>query len=122
MSVKPLADRMRPTCFDEIAGQEHLVGKGGILRRLTENGRIPNMIFFGPPGVGKTTVANIIAEVSGMQLFKLNATTAHRISRTLYPTPIISFRKTERFYTLMRYKALIKSNSNPCWNLPKTVK
>ncbi|MBQ2875954.1 MAG: replication-associated recombination protein A [Clostridia bacterium] len=76
MAVKPLADRMRPTCFDEIAGQEHLVGKSGILRRLTENGRIPNMIFFGPPGVGKTTVANIIAEVSGMQLFKLNATTA----------------------------------------------
>lgn len=67
---------MRPTCFDEIAGQAHLVGEKGILRRLTENGRIPNMIFFGPPGVGKTTVANIIAEVSGMQLFKLNATSA----------------------------------------------
>ena len=67
---------MRPICFDEIAGQEHLVGKGGILRRLCENGRIPNMIFFGPPGVGKTTVANIIADISGMQLFKLNATSA----------------------------------------------
>ena len=76
MAQKPLADRMRPTCFDEIAGQGHLVGKGGILRRLTENNRIPNMIFFGPPGTGKTTVANIIAEMSGMQLYKLNATTA----------------------------------------------
>ena len=76
MAQQPLADRMRPTCFDEIAGQAHLVGEKGILRRLTENGRIPNMIFFGPPGVGKTTVANIIAEVSGMQLFKLNATSA----------------------------------------------
>ena len=76
MAQKPLADRMRPTCFDEIAGQPHLVGKGGILRRLTENNRIPNMIFFGPPGTGKTTVANIIAEMSGMQLYKLNATSA----------------------------------------------
>ena len=67
---------MRPTCFDEIAGQAHLVGKTGILRRLTDNSRIPNMIFFGPPGTGKTTVANIIAKTSGMQLYKLNATSA----------------------------------------------
>ncbi len=74
--IQPLADRLRPTCFDEVAGQEHLVGKNGILRRLTENGRIPNMIFFGPPGTGKTTVANIIAKISNMQLFRLNATSA----------------------------------------------
>lgn len=76
MHNKPLADRMRPSTFDDIAGQKHLVSKTGILRRLTENGRIPNMIFFGPPGTGKTTVANIIAKTSGMQLYKLNATTA----------------------------------------------
>ena len=73
---QPLADRLRPTCFDEVAGQKHLVGENGILRRLTEKGRIPNMVFFGPPGTGKTTVANIIAKESNMQLFKLNATTA----------------------------------------------
>ena len=73
---KPLADRLRPTSFDEVAGQEHLVGKNGILRKLVEVGRIPNMVFFGPPGTGKTTVANIIAKMSAMQLFKLNATTA----------------------------------------------
>ena len=73
---QPLADRMRPKSFDEIAGQSHLVGRGGILRRLVESGRIPNMIFYGPPGTGKTTVANILAEMSGMQLYKLNATTA----------------------------------------------
>jgi len=73
---KPLADRLRPESFDEIAGQKHLVGENGILRRLTEGGRIPNMVFFGPPGTGKTTVANIIAKMSGMQMFKLNATSA----------------------------------------------
>ncbi len=76
MAQKPLADRMRPTAFEEVAGQAHLVGERGVLRRLTDNQRIPNMIFYGPPGTGKTTVANIIASISGMQLHKLNATTA----------------------------------------------
>ncbi len=76
MAVKPLAERLRPKSFDDVIGQKHLVGKDGILRRLTENDRIPNMIFFGPPGTGKTTVANIIASTSGMQLYKFNATTA----------------------------------------------
>ena len=76
MSIQPLADRMRPRSFDEVAGQSHLVGENGILRKLIQNNRIPNMIFYGPPGTGKTTVANIIASTSGMQLHKLNATTA----------------------------------------------
>lgn len=76
MSIQPLAARLRPNTFDEVAGQTHLVGKNGILRKLVASGRISNMIFFGPPGTGKTTVANIIAEMSGMQLYKLNATSA----------------------------------------------
>lgn len=76
MATQPLADRLRPTSFDQVCGQKHLVGENGILRRLIENDRIPNMVFYGPPGTGKTTVANIIAKHSNMQLHKLNATTA----------------------------------------------
>ena len=76
MATQPLADRLRPTSFDQVCGQGHLVGDNGILRRLIENDRIPNMVFYGPPGTGKTTVANIIAKHSNMQLHKLNATTA----------------------------------------------
>lgn len=76
MSKQPLADKLRPTCLDEVAGQEHLVGKKGIIRKLIDADRIPNMIFFGPPGTGKTTVAKIIAKASDMQLYMLNATTA----------------------------------------------
>lgn len=73
---QPLADRIRPSDFDEMVGQENLVGKNGILRRMVESGHITNMIFFGPPGTGKTTAANIIAERSNMTLRRLNATTA----------------------------------------------
>lgn len=73
---RPLADTVRPNSFDDMVGQEKLVGRNGILRRMVESGRITNMIFFGPPGTGKTTAANIVAEASGMTLRRLNATTA----------------------------------------------
>lgn len=59
-----------------MVGQEHLLGEGGLLRRIAENGKIPNMIFYGPSGVGKTTAARIIAERAGKKLYKLNGTTA----------------------------------------------
>ena len=74
--VKPTADAMRPTSFDEMVGQPHLFGKDGALRRMTENGYLPNMIFFGPPGTGKTTAAGILAAGSGRELRMLNATSA----------------------------------------------
>ncbi len=73
---QPLADILRPTSLDEVYGQEHILGKGAVLRRLIDSGNIPNMIFYGPSGTGKTTVANIIAKQTNRALFTLNATTA----------------------------------------------
>ena len=74
--LTPLADRIRPRTLDEVVGQTHLIGKDKLLRRIIENNEVPNMIFYGPSGVGKTTVANIIAAKTGKTLHKLNATTA----------------------------------------------
>ena len=73
---QPLADLLRPKTLDEVYGQEHILGQGAVLRRLINSGKIPNMIFYGPSGTGKTTVANIIAEQTNRTLYKLNATTA----------------------------------------------
>ena len=76
MSNRPLADRIRPQCFDDMVGQKHLFGEKGAIRRIVSSGYLPNMIFWGPPGTGKTTAANIIAAQSGMTLRCLNATSA----------------------------------------------
>ena len=73
---QPLADLLRPQTLDEVYGQEHILGEKAVLRRLIDSGRIPNMVFYGPSGTGKTTVANIIAKQTNRTLFKLNATTA----------------------------------------------
>lgn len=74
--MSPLADKLRPKNIDEVAGQKHLLAEGKVLRRIIDGGTLPNLIFYGPSGVGKTTVANIIAENCGMKLHYLNATTA----------------------------------------------
>ena len=74
--MKPLADRIRPQSLDDIVGQTHLVGENGIIRKIAQSGNIPNMIFYGPPGVGKTTVASILAKMTDKKLFKLNGTSA----------------------------------------------
>ncbi len=72
----PLADRIRPATIDDVVGQSHLIGKNRPLSKIIESGHIPNMIFYGPSGVGKTTVARIIANSANMRLHKLNGTTA----------------------------------------------
>lgn len=73
---KPLADKIRPRTLDDIVGQSHILGEGKILRRIIESGNIPNMIFYGASGVGKTTVARIIAENTNLKMCKLNGTSA----------------------------------------------
>jgi len=72
----PLAERIRPTTLDELLGQQHLVGKGSILRTAIEHGKVPSMIFWGPPGTGKTTIANIIAHTLQVPFFQLSAISA----------------------------------------------
>ena len=73
---KPLADLLRPQSLDEMVGQQHLLKKGSVFRNCVDSGHVGNMIFYGPPGVGKTTVANIIAKNSNLTLHKLNGTSA----------------------------------------------
>lgn len=73
---QPLADLLRPQSLDDVFGQEHILSEGAILRRLVDSGNIPNMIFYGPSGTGKTTVAQIIAKQTKRTLYQLNATTA----------------------------------------------
>lgn len=76
MSYRPLADEIRPAELSEVVGQSHILGKDGLLRRIIESGSVPNLIFYGPSGTGKTTVANIIAQKTNRPMHRLNATTA----------------------------------------------
>lgn len=76
MASNPLADRIRPLTLDDVVGQKHIIGEDKILTNLVSVGEIPNMIFYGPSGTGKTTVANICAKASGKSFYKLNATNA----------------------------------------------
>lgn len=76
MSSSPLADRLRPSTIDDMVGQEHLLGEGKALRNIILSGNIPNLIFYGPSGIGKTTLASIIAKQTNKKLYKLNATNA----------------------------------------------
>ncbi len=73
---RPLADELRPTSLDDVVGQKHILGPDGMLRRIIESGQIPNMVFYGPSGTGKTTVASIIAAKTNRTLRRLNATNA----------------------------------------------
>ena len=75
MTHRPLADEIRPASLDEVVGQRHILGPEGLLRRIIQEGDIPNLIFYGPSGTGKTTVANIIAARTNRALRRINATT-----------------------------------------------
>lgn len=72
----PLADKVRPSSFDEVAGQKHLLSKNAPFRRIIESGHLPSLVFHGPPGTGKTTVAEIVAKTAGKEFYRINATVA----------------------------------------------
>ena len=74
-AAQPLAARMRPETLDEVAGQQHLIGPGKVLRRIIEADQVPSMIFWGPPGVGKTTLARVIARQTKAAFIDFSAVT-----------------------------------------------
>ena len=121
---QPLADRIRPQTLDEVVGQRHILGQDGLLRRIVESGKIPNMVFYGPSGTGKTTVANIIANQSGRTLRRLNATTASLsdirdiIGRGGHPRWL----PTGCCSIWTRSSISIKSSSSPCWSSSRTAR
>ena len=103
-SQSPLAERLRPSKLEEFVGQKHLIGKEGILKKMIEAGRVPSMILWGPPGVGKTTLANIMANQLDVKFFKLNAVSAgvkevrNIIDQSkMYANPILFIDEIHRF-------------------------
>ena len=112
----PLADRIRPSTLDEVVGQRHILAQGKPLYNIISRGKIPNMIFYGPSGVGKTTVANIIAQKTSMNLYRLNGTQAS----TSDIKDVVANLGT--FYSLTRYNISIKSSSRHCSNISRAEK
>ena len=115
--MEPLAQRLRPRTLDEVCGQQHLLGKDKVFRRTIDSGRIPNMIFYGPSGVGKTTVAGIIAQNSGMHLHKLNGTTPPpATSKRCWPMWAPWPARAVSFCIWTRSSISTSGSSRACWN------
>ena len=118
---QPLADELRPRELDDVCGQEHILGEKGLLRRVIESGKIPNMIFYGPSGVGKTTVANIIAARTNRKLCKLNATMASssdikeivaQLDTFLAPNGILLYLDEIQYFTKKQQQTLLEHIEN----------
>ena len=111
--MTPLADKIRPTTLDEIVGQPHLLAPGKPLRRILERGQVTNMIFYGPSGVGKTTLARIIASNSNMTLYKLNGTSASLISPTEAEVPFSLYRVMLLLLAMIRARVVFPTPDGP---------
>lgn len=118
---QPLADELRPVELDDVCGQDHILAPGALLRRIIESGKIPNMIFYGPSGVGKTTVANIIAARTNRKLCKLNATTASsadikevvaQLDTFLAPNGILLYLDEIQYFTKKQQQTLLEHIEN----------
>ena len=118
---QPLADELRPMDLDDVCGQEHILGEKGLLRSVIESGKVPNMIFYGPSGVGKTTVANIIAAKTNRKLCKLNATTASssdikdivaQLDTFLAPNGILLYLDEIQYFTKKQQQTLLEHIEN----------
>ncbi len=118
---RPLADEIRPEALEDVVGQEHILGRGAILRRIIESGNVPNLIFYGPSGTGKTTVANIIAKETNRTLYKLNATMASssdikdivaQIDTILAPNGILLYLDEIQYFTKKQQQSLLEHIEN----------
>ena len=118
---QPLADRIRPQSLDEVLGQGHILGQDGLLRRVIDSGKIPNMVFYGPSGTGKTTVANIIAQQSGRALRRLNATTAsladirdvmEQVGTLLAPNGVLLYLDEIQYFNKKQQQSLLEFIEN----------
>ena len=118
---QPLADQIRPASLDDVVGQEHILGEGKMLRRIIESGRIPNLIFYGPSGVGKTTVASIIAAQTNRTLYKLNATNASTAEvreilaqpdTLMAPNGVLLYLDEIQYFTKKQQQSLLESIEN----------
>ena len=120
---QPLADALRPQELSDVCGQQHILGENGLLRRIIESGSVPNMIFYGPSGTGKTTVANLIAKKTQRKLCKLNATTASsadikeiyaQLDTFLAPNGVLLYLDEIQYFN--------KNSSRRCWSILKTAR
>jgi len=118
---QPLADELRPQTLDDVVGQRHILGENALLRRIIESGTVPNMIFYGPSGTGKTTVANIIAAQTKRQLFRLNATTANsadireitaQLDTFLAPNGILLYLDEIQYFSKKQQQSLLEFIEN----------
>ena len=121
MTYRPLADEIRPQSLDEVVGQRHILGEGGLLRRIIEGGSIPNLVFYGPSGTGKTTVANIIAKRTNRPLHRLNATTASisdikeimaQIGTMLAPDGVLLYLDEIQYFNKKQQQSLLEFMEN----------
>ena len=121
MSYRPLADEIRPQSLDEVMGQTHILGKDGLLRRIIDGGSIPNLVFYGPSGTGKTTVANIIAKRTDRPLHGLNATPASiadikdvvgQIGTMLAPNGVLLYLDEIQYFNKKQQQSLLEFMEN----------